>query len=168
MSRLRTPSNHDAGAIVVGVSPSSGSPTALRWALEEAGLRHLHLHAVTAWQPSFAPPGPVPRPSAFPPMLPEEIQARTQVALNEAVETALGEQSAVTCTVTRGRVANVLVEAAINAEFLVIGPPHRSLTEAVLPMRRFIQIIRRGPCVVVIMPSVPTVGRKRPWSASLP
>jgi len=46
--------------IVVGVDGSEGSQTALRWALREARLRGVNLHAVLAWKyhPHWSDPGP--------------------------------------------------------------------------------------------------------------
>ena len=42
-------------SVVVGVSPKTGSPTALRFGAEEARRRGTELRAVTAWRPSSPP-----------------------------------------------------------------------------------------------------------------
>ena len=46
-----------SGVIVVGLDGSDTSHAALRWAVEEAGLRGTRLVAVHAW--SFIPPQPM-------------------------------------------------------------------------------------------------------------
>jgi len=140
-------------AIVVGVSLTSGSPTALRWAFREATARHVPLQAVTAWQPPIAPPGPVPRPSAFPPLLPAEIQARTEAALAQAVAQAIGNVGAVTCTAIRGGMTEVLLRVSGQAQMLVLGPPHPHIADTLLQRRRFNDIMQRASCPLVIMPA---------------
>jgi hypothetical protein len=49
--------------IVVGVDGSHGSQMALQWALREAQLRGVTVHAVFAWQfhPNWSSPGPASR-----------------------------------------------------------------------------------------------------------
>ncbi len=152
MSTAGSPARSDGRVIVVGVSLTSGSPTALRWAFREASARHAPLQAVTAWQPPISPPGPVPRPSVFPPLLPAEIQVRTEAALAQAVEQALGTISAVTCIAVRGGIAEVLLQASGRAQMLVIGPLHPNLTDTLLQRRRFGELMQRASCPVVIMP----------------
>lgn len=152
MTPSDTSSNSDAPAVVVGVSLTTGSPTALRWAMEAARARHAPLRAVTAWRPPLAPPGPAPRPVAFPPILPTEIQIRTEAALARAVRNAVGDDRCITCTAVRGNTITVLVAASSEAQLLVLGPLQSGLADALLEPRRFIQILHRAACPVVIMP----------------
>ena len=159
MSTSSTSAGGDTRVIVVGVSLTSGSPTALRWALAEASVRQAPLHAVTAWRPPIAPPGPAPRPSAFPPMLPAEIQTRTEAALAAAVRQAVGDDRSISCTALHGNAATVLLASASHAQLLVLGPMDESLTDALLHRHRFMEIIKRAPCPVVIMPSAGIGGR---------
>ena len=58
--------NH-SGRVVVGVSPTSGSPAALRWGAAEAARLGAPLVALSAWRPPrapIAPAVPVPTPAA--------------------------------------------------------------------------------------------------------
>lgn len=92
-------------------------------------------------------------------MLPAEIQTRTETALAEAVRQALGDDISITCTALRGNTATVLLASASHAQLLVLGPMDESLTDALLQRHRFMAIMKRAPCPVVIMPPADIGGR---------
>ena len=77
---------------------------------------------------------------------------RTEAALARAVRNAIGEDGCVTCTAVRGNTIAVLVAASSDAQLLVLGPLQSGLADALLQPRRFIQILHRAACPVVIMP----------------
>jgi nucleotide-binding universal stress UspA family protein len=103
------------GRIVVGVDGSASSELALRWAAEQARLTGQELHAVTSWE--------LPVPYDAP--LTGEIDWEGDAAgtLAKTVENVLGEADAreVVQHVAQGRPARVLIDAARDADLLVVG-----------------------------------------------
>lgn len=110
--------------IVVGVSASATGAAALDWAVEQAVLRKLPVTAVRAWDlPSYGgyySVGSALRSTSVDFEL-TEVQI-AQDALRAAMERVPGADTLDGRAVaTRGRPAEVLVEAAKEAELLVIG-----------------------------------------------
>jgi nucleotide-binding universal stress UspA family protein len=109
--------------IVVGVDGSPSSIAALRWALGEAAVRNAEVRAVQAWSHPFltSPLGVVE------PALDAEALAAIAGAARERLEAALVEAGAsesgieVEALVKEGAPAPVLLEAARDAELLVVG-----------------------------------------------
>ena len=141
--------HEQAPTIVVGVSASSGSPTALRWAVEEAGRRGAELVAVRAWR--------LPRPPAAPGGHPPGVQrdvaaARTQAEQDLArdVRTALGDEHAARCVLVRGTPVNALVTASEQALMLVLDAPRRSNVTATTVLAN--RLLYRVSCPLVVMP----------------
>lgn len=145
--------------IVVGVSPTSGSPGALQWAATEAALRSLPLCAVMAWRNPRAPAASGTRPPVPAGATGSDLAAETEETLRAYVTKALGDDANVECSVVRGSAVNALVSAASDAAMLVIGEPRvgtmsRVRTSLVAP-----QVVLRARCPVVVMP--PTVPEVR-------
>ena len=106
--------------IVVGVDGSPGSRTALRWAHEEATLRHATLEVVTAWQ--FPMMTSLPAFGAMPP--PENLSADAENALQQTLMdegVTSTHDVPVTTVVAEGAAAPALLEAAADADLLVVG-----------------------------------------------
>ena len=107
--------------IVVGVDGSEESKEALRWALEEARLRRATLRAVHAW----AVPAVYVHGYAPPPDLVDRDLLRDRAAqmLDAVVAEVAGEDPhvAVERFASEGSAAQVLVEAARDADLLVVG-----------------------------------------------
>lgn len=106
--------------IVVGVDGSPGSRAALRWAHEEAQLRRVALEVVSAWQ--FPMMTSLPAFGAMPP--PEDLSGEAEAALRQAlVEEGVSSSDdvAVTSVVTEGAAAAALLDAAADADLLVVG-----------------------------------------------
>lgn len=106
--------------IVVGVDGSAGSRAALRWAHEEAGLRHATLDVVTVWQ--FPMMTSLPAFGAMPP--PDDLSgdaenALLQTLMDEGI--ASTDEVPVTTVVAEGAAAPTLLEAAKDADLLVVG-----------------------------------------------
>lgn len=137
--------------IVVGVSPSTGSPHALRWAAEEATYRQAPLHAVMAWRLPSTQGAPAARPPAFLPRSPDELQAEADARLARAVEAALGPDHRVQCAARRGTPAKVLAAAGSGASLLVLEarPAKGSTASGFIAA----QVVHRVPCPVVMVPS---------------
>jgi nucleotide-binding universal stress UspA family protein len=124
-------------AIVVGADGSDESQRALRWAIEEARLRNSTVRAVMAWDyppllgaadPFFV--GAAPEPPMIDPRDLEQV-ARTRLA--EAVEAVTDEPDLVSHEFVQGQAADCLLEAAKEAELLVVGSRgHGGFTELLL------------------------------------
>ncbi len=106
-------------SIVVGVDGSEESKAALRWALDEGRLRGARVRALYAW--------------SFPPMATSwgyvgpaaidlgALQREAGERLDSVIAEAKTEGVDVEHAVVQGSAAQVLVEAAADADLLVVG-----------------------------------------------
>lgn len=137
--------------IVVGVDGSRGSEAALRFAAEEAALRHSTLRIVSA----FHVPAPVYAGGIVPPVdfissireTAEEIVAN---AAEEADELCAGLP--VQTHVTEGQAADELVREAEDAELLVVGSRGLGGFRSLLLGSVSQQVAHHAACPVVIVP----------------
>ena len=150
-----------SGPVVVGVSPTTGSPNALRWAAEEAGLRGAELVAVLAWRPPRAPAAPGGRPAAtVVSASAEDHAASAEERLRGFVTAALGSADGVRCRAVQGSAVTALLSAAREAQLLVVGEPRPGRMASVRASLVAPQVFRRAHCPVVAMPGTPvTSGR---------
>lgn len=139
--------------IVVGVSPTSGSPAALQWAATEAALRSLPLRAVMAWRNPRAPVASGTRPPIPAGATGSDLAAETEETLRTFVAKALGNDADVECSVVRGSAVNALVNAASNASMLVIGEPRGGTMSKVRTSLVAPQVVLKARCPVVVMPA---------------
>jgi nucleotide-binding universal stress UspA family protein len=109
------------GVIVVGVDQSEGAKAALRFALEEAGLRQATLRVVHAWQFGYiGAPG-------FEGSLPAvggdlaEFHEAAEAALDETLRGVVADGVAIERRVDQGAAAPVLIEESRDADVLVVG-----------------------------------------------
>ncbi|PWH06129.1 hypothetical protein DEO23_10005 [Brachybacterium endophyticum] len=137
--------------IVVGVSRSSGSPAALRWALAEARLRGLPLVALRAYRVPGTAAGSVrPTPSRVAGS-DDPLRDATLEALQADVRKALGAAaSEVDTRAARGAKGKVLVDASANATMLVLDAPRRREVRSGPALSA--QLTQRAQCPVVVMP----------------
>ena len=136
--------------IVVGVDGSEESKEALRWALEEARLRQATLRAVNAWMyPTIFGPTPIP-PEMFDRGMLEEDAEKT---LGAAVAEVAGDDppAYVERVVTEGPATHVLVEAAADADLLVVGSRGHGGFTGLLLGSVSQQCAHHAPCAVVIV-----------------
>ena len=133
--------------IVVGVDSSSGSSAALGWAIEQARRTGAVLHAVTAWELPTAIGAPVPLPTDFAPA------ALAHAAAEEEVRAALADASdvPVEITVVEGHPRAVLLDAAKDADLLVVGRRGRSTWPGLTLGSVSEACARHAPCPVVIV-----------------
>lgn len=152
--------------IVVGVSRSSGSPAALRWALEESRVRGVPMVALRAYRVPGTAAGSVrPMPSRVAdsddPLRTAALDAlRTDVrrALGSSADGAggadatagLDQMGGVELRAVRGARARVLLEASDAASLLVVDAPRRR--EIRTGPTFAAQLVQRARCPVVIMP----------------
>jgi nucleotide-binding universal stress UspA family protein len=109
------------GVIVVGVDQSEGAKAALRFALEEAGLRQAKLRVVHAWQFGYiGAPG-------FEGSLPAvggdlaEFHEAAEAALDETLRGVVADGVAIERRVDQGAAASVLIEESRDADVLIVG-----------------------------------------------
>ncbi|MEZ5102706.1 MAG: universal stress protein [Thermoleophilia bacterium] len=116
--------------IVVGIDGSDASRAALRFALEEARLRGASVRAVCAWEVPLdqAMPGPVigglPLEYGIPIEDLRDLARREAATVLDQALAAVRDEAAgveVVSEPVEGRAAHVLVEAAADAELLVVG-----------------------------------------------
>jgi nucleotide-binding universal stress UspA family protein len=138
-----------AGAIVVGVDGSEESLRALRWALDEARLRGAPLECVHAWSlPVVTSGGLLPITEGLVETLGEEAAKRVDV-LFAGLDT---EGVEVEKNVVEGPPAAVLVDAARDAELLVVGSRGHGGFAGLLLGSVSHQCAHHAACPVVIVP----------------
>ncbi len=136
------------GRIVVGVDSSETSLKALRWALEEARLRSAAVELVHAF----------PRPELIGmtmvvtlPSDDELRQASEQVLADALAQVGGAGDVTVTQRVGAGGPASVLVEAAKDAELLVLGSRGLGGFRGMLLGSVTQQVIANATCPVVVI-----------------
>ena len=135
--------------IVVGVSRTSHSPTALRWAADAAIRWDANLLAVRAWRPSHPPSAAAGRP----PVVTRDVEGERQwaeSALADDVRQSLGDDHRAFCEVREGSPLSVLVALSQIATLLVVDAPRRTdfNTTPLLAHR----LVYNAGCPVVVMP----------------
>ena len=135
--------------VVVGVSATSGSPTALSWAYGEARSHHGRVVAVRAWRPPRPPAAVGGKPSVVRYDV-EDLHNEAAAALRTDVAEVLGENAEVECRLVIGGRRKTLVDASRDADVVVIDAPQRTdLHTSPMFARR---LVYRAFCPVVIMP----------------
>ena len=116
------------GRIVVGVDGSDASKHALRWALQQARITGASIDAIIAWHPVVVF-GYMPPPGDF------DVEGAAGKVLGATVGEVVTDIDGVAVRqhVVEGAATRVLVDAANDAELLVVGNRgHGGLTEALL------------------------------------
>lgn len=150
--------------IVVGIDDSRPSIHALRWAIEEARYRKTTLRVVSAWEFPFVPTAGAP--STGRADVPADVQADEdllphvpsleQSALDEvatAVTEAGGDPQdpAISMHVVHGSPVRVLLEAAEDADLLVVGSRGRGGFAGLLLGSVSHACAQRSACPVVVV-----------------
>ena len=148
-----------AGKIVVGVDGSAHSAAALRWAADEAALRSAPLEIVHAW--SFVPVA-TPADSGLVPMawtdnveLLDVTRQAAQDAAAAQVEEVLGADHGATVSVVEGGPAEALLDAAEDADLVVVGNRGRGNLAAALLGSTSAKVADSAPCPVVVVRAQP-------------
>ena len=145
--------------VVVGVSATSKSPRALAWAAAQADQNKGKLIALRAWRvraPMAIPSGP--RPQLMDDRDTAESEAQTSLAAD--VAEALGTDHPVECRTVQGSSFNALVEAAAEADLLVVDAPRQLIAGPMFAHR----LVYAVPCPVVMMPPVISGEGPSVWS----
>ena len=138
--------------IVVGVDGSPQSRRALRWAAQEARLRGAHLSVIHAYT--------LPHLGAEQTLTTDvitRIQREAQDLLENEVD-ELGELATgleVSCAAAEGAPAEILLDAAGEADLLVVGSRGRGGLTALLLGSVSQQCAHHATCPVVIVPAEP-------------
>jgi nucleotide-binding universal stress UspA family protein len=133
--------------IVVGVDGSEGGRRALRWAVQEAAARGGAVQAVHSWRwDSYdAPPHATTHP--------DQERERAVQTLAREVE-AIGDRAGVIVAseVIEGRPADVLTQAARDADLLVLGSHGHSRVRHTVLGSVSEECIRKAGCPIVVLP----------------
>ena len=137
------------GAIVVGVDGSEESKLALRWALDEARLRRAELVCVHAWSyPVLTSGGLLPVTADIVDSLGEQAAKLVDDLLAELDTSGV----AVRKVVVEGAPAALLVDAAREADLLVVGSRGHGGFAGLLLGSVSHQCANHAACPVVIVP----------------
>lgn len=134
--------------VVVGVSATSKSPTALEWAAAQARQNNGRIVAVRAWKvpsPQAPPAGtPVVRVASA-----DDVEREARESLEQDVAAVLGPDHQAEIRLVRGGTYRVLVKAARDADLLVVDAPRQLLVGPMFAHR----LIYATACPVVVMPA---------------
>ena len=136
--------------IVVGVDTSEGGRRALVWAVEEAKLRGAVVQAVHVWQlPVF-----VATPFGDVPIKAGDFEADAQKQFDELIDAvdASGLVAPIERTFVAGHPASSLLDAAADADLLVVGTRGHGGFTGLLLGSTSQQVSHHAPCPVVIVP----------------
>ena len=145
------------GTIVAGTDGSVGARAALVWAVAEARRRRAALRVVHVWEaPITAYPGPYMGARAID--IEASIEAFHETAEKQGSEIrtwldANAKGVTATVSVLEGAAAPKLLEAAEDAELLVLGARGHGGFSALLLGSVCDQCARHAPCTVVIVPA---------------
>lgn len=143
------PEESDRLLIVVGVSRTSHSPFALRWAADAADRYDADLLAVRAWRPSRPPSAA----SGRPPVVSRDVdaeRAHAEAALYDDVRETLGSGHRAHCEIRQGTPLPVLTALSRIADLLVIDAPRR--TDFANSPQLAHRLVYQAACPVVVMP----------------
>lgn len=139
------------GRIVVGVDGSTASDAALRWALQQAILTGADIEAVACWQSppiatGFAPTAYLDVDLSGP------IGDAARTAIADAVAANPGSADVTVQTrVVEGYPAGVLVDAATDADLLVVGSRGHGELRGMLLGSVGLHCASHAPCPVVVV-----------------
>ena len=140
-------SEQQAYTVVVGVSATSKSPTALTWGEAQARQNGGRLVAVRAWR--------MPNPQATPAGTPasrisreEDVERAAWASLETDVAATLGADHHAELELVRGGKFTVLLDAARDADLMVVDAPRQLLAGPMFAHR----LVYAAACPVVVMP----------------
>ncbi|HEX5116834.1 MAG TPA: universal stress protein [Pseudonocardiaceae bacterium] len=140
--------------IVVGVDGSPAAYSALRWAVESATRQHGTVRAVSIRRPDDFVPSDLLTPHDL--GAPERDTATTMRRLRELIEQArsgITDPAEVTPTVTIGNPETDLVNAAADADLVVVGGHGKGPRAEVFLGDVAAATVRHAPCPVAIIPA---------------
>jgi nucleotide-binding universal stress UspA family protein len=138
--------------IVAGVDGSDGSREALRWAVDEGRLRGARVVALHAWELPLAPAAVSPAPRLDLVGAVTELHERALQLVTALVEEVAGGDStiAVEPVALEGPAAPALIDAARDADLLVVGSRGHGGFTGLLLGSVSQQCVHHAPCPVVV------------------
>ncbi len=133
--------------VLVGVSATSKSPTALIWARAQAEANAGRVIAVRVYQTPNVPAGPSGSSSRIP-QDPDSLRTQQHAQLERDVTEVLGPDHGVEIRVVRDGKRRGLLNEAREADLLVIDAPRTPSMSPLLAHR----IVYAARCPVVVMP----------------
>lgn len=143
--RATTGDHRDVRRIIVGVDGSPASLDALRWAADEARVRHAHLTVAIAWKWNVPAPVPMVGP------MPGELREAARQALDTAMASVDLTDVEVEPLLVEGEAADRLEELAADADLLVVGSRGRSAVAGVLLGSVSRHCVLHADCPVVVV-----------------
>jgi nucleotide-binding universal stress UspA family protein len=139
--------------IVVGIDGSQGARRALEWAVAEAKLRDAHLVVIHAWlEPAAVAVGSVITAGGVEPEIFEETAERTLAEVLGAVDASALPQG-IESHVIAGGPARALLDAAKDADLIVVGSRGLGGFTGLLLGSVSQQVAHHATCPVVIIPT---------------
>ena len=135
------------GVVVVGVDGSEASKDALRWGMNYARMVGATVRAVTVWRfPVAFLWSPTPDPEM-------DLEDAARQALKQIVEQVAGDQGQVKIEteVVEGPPALMLLEAAEDADLLVVGSRGHGAFTGMLLGSVSEHCVHQAPCPVVVI-----------------
>jgi nucleotide-binding universal stress UspA family protein len=150
------------GRIAVGVDGSPASLGALEWAVRQASLTGAVVEAVTAWHiPATYGTGGYGAPAQT------DWQETARVIQDLAVKEALGDEAtSMVRRVAEGHPVSVLLDAAADADLLVVGSRGHGGFTGMLLGSVSEHVVAHAPCAVVVVKSPVTAGYARDLSVA--
>ncbi|ALO92374.1 Stress-inducible protein [Streptomyces hygroscopicus subsp. limoneus] len=139
------------GSVVVGIEDGEGSGTAVQFAFREAHVRRCRLVAVHAWCP---PPGAPPEPPPASEYAFETHHRPPAQVLDDALRAPAAQcwNAPVSRRVVEGPARQALLEAASNADLLVVGA-RRRLGHPGLQLGLINHaLLHHAPCPIAVVP----------------
>jgi nucleotide-binding universal stress UspA family protein len=140
--------------IIVGVDGSDHSRHALEWAIREAAVRHAPLTVLTVQQAAAGyRGGPVPYPGDQDPA--DKARRRAQEETDRLLDKTEPQSrpASVTVRAVTGLPAEALLEAAADADLLVVGSRGAGGFKRLLMGSVSLQATHHARCPVVVIPS---------------
>ena len=137
--------------IVVGVDDSANARAALEWAIAEARVRKATLSAVAAWhEPYIGGTAMVPLP-----VDPASLEEGHQRALDAVIASVdrREDDPPIETRLIRGTATAALLEAAEDADLLVVGARGQGGFLGLLLGSVSQQVVLHAPCPVVVVPA---------------
>lgn len=140
--------------IVVGVDNSPGAKAALRFALDEARLRHATLRAVHAWQFGYIGAPGIEATSTMLGAELDDVRRGAEAALERTLREAIPDTGDVGLErrVVEGAAAPVLIDESRGADLLVVGSRGLGGFRGLLLGSVGQQCAHHAACPVVIVP----------------
>ncbi len=143
--------------IIVGVDDSANARRALQWAIKEASVRNTPLTVLTVHEvaASFWTHHPVTVPADH--ALLEEARKAASDLVDKTAADIPGARPPITVTAVNGFAAAELIEAARDADLLVVGArgsAHTSGLAGHTPLGSISnKVLHHAPCPVVVVPT---------------